>query len=78
MARGRVREVSVYLNFVHVAVQSSGKLRLFLDLSHLTNVSSRSPSNMKILDVFSGNVLSYLRLEMSAYHHIQLIFVKST
>ena len=38
MSRGCLREVSDYPQFcnpLHVAVQSSGKLRLILDLSHL-------------------------------------------
>ena len=38
MSRGCLREVTDYPQFcnpLHVAVQSSGKLRLILDLSHL-------------------------------------------
>ena len=51
LARGCIREAPVYPQFcnpLHAAVQSSGKLRLILDLSHLTNLSLRSLSSTKI------------------------------
>ena len=46
LTRGCIREVSVYPPFcnpLHVVVQSSGKLRLILDLSYLNKFIFRSP-----------------------------------
>ena len=54
LARVCVREVANYSEFcnpLHVAVQSSGKLRLILDLSHLNSLSSSNPLSTKICDV---------------------------
>ena len=51
MSRGCLREASEnpqFCNPLHVAVQSSGKLRLILDLSHLNKFVVKKSVNMKI------------------------------
>ena len=79
MARGCVREVQEYPQFcnpLHVAVQSSGKLSLILDLSHLNKFvvkKSVKYENLRtVLQVFSPGMFVFSFDLKSAYHHIDI------
>lgn len=79
MARGCVREVQEYPQFcnpLHVAVQSSGKLRLILDLSHLNKFvvkkSVKYEDLRTVLQMFSPGMFVFSFDLKSAYHHIDI------
>ena len=79
MSRGCLREVSDYPQFcnpLHVAVQSSGKLRLILDLSHLNKFvvkkSVKYEDLRTVLQLFSPGVFVFSFDLKSAYHHIDI------
>ena len=79
MARGCVREVQEYPQFcnrLHVAVQSSGKLSLILDLSHLNKFvvkKSVKYENLRtVLQMFSPGMFVFSFDLKSAYHHIDI------
>ena len=79
MSRGCLREVSEYPQFcnpLHVAVQSSGKLRLILDLSHLNKFvvkkSVKYEDLRTVLQLFSPGMFVFSFDLKSAYHHIDI------
>ena len=79
MSRGCLREVSEYLQFcnpLHVAVKSSGKLRLILDLSHLNKFvvkkSVKYEDLRTVLQLFSPGMFVFSFDLKSAYHHIDI------
>ena len=79
MSRGCLREVSDYPQFcnpLHVAVQSSGKLRLILDLSHLNKFvvkkSVKYEDLRTVLQLFSPGVFVFSFDLKSAFHHIDI------
>ena len=79
MSRGCLREVSDYPQFcnpLHVAVQSSGKLRLILDLSHLNKFvvkkSVKYEDLRTVLQLFSPGMFVFSFDLKSAYHHIDI------
>ena len=76
---GCIREVFSYPNFcnpLHVAKQSSGKLRLILDLSHLNNFivkkSVKYEDLRTVLQMFSPRMFVFSFDRTSAYHHIDI------
>ena len=79
MSRGCLREASEYPQFcnpLHVAVQSSGKLRLILDLSHLNKFvvkkSVKYEDLRTVLQLFSPGMFVFSFDLKSAYHHIDI------
>ena len=79
MSRGCLREVSEYPQFcnsLRVAVQSSGKLRLILDLSHLNKFvvkkSVKYEDLRTVLQLFSPGMFVFSFDLKSAYHHIDI------
>lgn len=79
MERGCLREVRCYPQFcnpLHVAVQSSGKLRLILDLSHLNKFivkkSIKYEDLRTVLQMFSPGMFVFSFDLKSAYHHIDI------
>ena len=79
LTRGCIREVPVYPQFcnpLHVAVQSSGKLRLILDLSHLNKFiikkSVKYEDLRTVLQMFSPGMFLFSFDLKSAYHHIDI------
>ena len=79
LTHGCIRETPVYPQFcnpLHVAVQSSGKLRLILDLSHLNKFivkkSFKYEDLRTVLQMFLP-VMSVFSFDLkSAYHHIDI------
>ena len=79
MSRGCLREVSDYPQFCnpfHVAVQSSGKLRLILDLSHLNKFVAKKSVKYEdlrtVLQLFSPGMFVFSFDLKSACHHIDI------
>ena len=79
LSRGCLREVSDYPQFcnpLHVAVQSSGKLRLILDLSHLNKFvvkkSVKYEDLRTVRQLFSPGMFVFSFDLKSAYHHIDI------
>ena len=79
ISRGCLREVSEYPQFcnpLHVAVQSSGKLRLILDLSHLNKFvvkkSVKYEDLRTVLQLFSPGMFVFSFDLKSAYHQIDI------
>ena len=79
LQRGCIQEVDsrpAFCNPLHVAQQSSGKLRLILDLSHL-NLSLvkkrvKYEDLRTVLQVFSQGMFVFAFDLKSAYHHIEI------
>ena len=76
---GCIREAPVYPQFcnpLHVAVQSSGKLRLILDLSHLNKFiikkSVKYEDLRTVLQMFLPGMSVFSFDLKSAYHHIDI------
>ena len=70
LTRGCIREAPVYPQFcnpLHVAVQSSGKLGLILDLSHLNKFIIKKFAKYKDL-----RTVQMFLPRMSAYHHLDI------
>ena len=79
LTRGCIRETPVYPQFcnpLHVAVQSSGKLRLILDLSHLNKFivkkSVKYEDLRTVLQMFLPGMSVFSFDLKSAYHHIDI------
>ena len=79
LTRGCIREAPVYPQFcnpLHVAVQSSGKLRLILDLSHLNKFiikkSVKYEDLRTVLQMFPPRMFVFSFDLKSAYHHIDI------
>ena len=79
LTRGCIREAPVYPQFcnpLHVAVQSSGKLRLILDLSHLNKFiikkSVKYEDLRTVLQMFLPGMSVFSFDLKSAYHHIDI------
>ena len=79
LARGCVREVANYPEFcnpLHVAVQSSGKLRLILDLSYLNSFVVKQSIKYEdlrcVLQMFPSGMFTFCFDLKSAYHHIDI------
>ena len=79
LARGCVREVANYPDFcnpLHVAVLSSGKLRLILDLSHLSSFVVKQSIKCEdlrcVLQMFPSGMFIFCFDLKSAYHHIDI------
>ena len=80
MSCGCLREVSDYPQFcnpLHVAVQSSGKLRLILDLSHLNKFVVKKSVKYEdlrttVLQLFSPGMFVFSFDFKLAYHHIDI------
>ena len=79
LERGCIRETvhpPMFCNPLHVAVQSSGKLRLILDLSHLNQLlvkkSVKYEDLRTVLEMFHGDVFAFTFDLKSAYHHIDI------
>ena len=79
LTRGCIRKVSVYpwvCNPLHVAVQSSGKLGLILDLSYLNNFifkkSVKYEDLRTVLQMFFPVIFVFSFDLKSAYHHIDI------
>ena len=77
--RGCIRQVTTYpkyYNPLHVAVQSSGKLRLILDLSHLNNFVVKNAIKYEdlrcVLQMFPCGMFVFCFDLKSAYHHIDI------
>ena len=76
LTRGCVREVPVYPQFcnpLHVVVQSSGKLRLILYLSHLNKFiikkSVKYEDLRTVLQMFPPGMFVFSFDHKSAFHH---------
>ena len=79
LTRGCIREAPIYPQFcnpLHVAVQSSGKLRLILDLSHLKKFiikKSVKYENLRtVLQMFPPGMFVFSFDLKSAYYHIDI------
>ena len=79
LERGCIRETvnrPEFCNPLHVAVQSSGKLRLILDLSHLNKMlvkkSIKYEDLRTVLQIFQGDVFVFTFDLKSAYHHVDI------
>ena len=79
LVRGCIREAPIYPQFcnpLHVAVQSSGKLRLILDLSHLNKFiikkSVKYEDLRTVLQMFHPGMSVFSFDLKSAYHHIDV------
>ena len=79
MSRGCLREVSDYPQFwnpLHVAVQSSRKLRLMLDLTHLNKFVVKKSVEYEdlrtVLQLFSPGMFVFSFDLKSAYHHVDI------
>ena len=79
LTRGCIREAPVYPQFcnpLHVAVQSSGRLRLILDLSHLNKFiikkSLKYEDLRTVLQMFLPGMSVFSFDLKSAYHHIDI------
>lgn len=79
LVQGCIQEVPhypEYCNPFHVAIQSSGKLHLILDLSHLNNFIVKKSIKYKdirtVLQLFSPGVQVFSFDLKSAYHHIDI------
>ena len=77
--RGCVKELSnpsEFCNPLHVAAQSSGKLRLILDLSHLNTMvvkkSFKGEDLSTVLQIFDKRIYAFTFYLKSAYHHIDI------
>ena len=79
LVRGCIRQVATYpkyCNPLHVAVQSSGKLRLILILSHLNNFVVKNVIKYEdlrcVLLMFPCGMFGFCFDLKSAYHHIDI------
>ena len=80
LTRGCIREEPVYPQFcnpLHVAVQSSGKLILILDLSHLNKYIVRKSVKYEdlrtVLQMFLPGMSTVFSFDLkSAYHHVDI------
>ena len=65
-----------FCNPLHAAVQSSGKLRLILDLSHLNTMVVKKSFNYEdlrtVLQIFDKGTYAFTFDLKSAYHHIDI------
>ena len=79
LARVCIKEVPLYPEFcnpLHIAIQSSGKLRLILDLSHLNSFIVRKSIKYEdlrtVLQIFSPGAYVFSFDLKSAYHHMDI------
>ena len=79
LIRGCIREAPIYPQFcnpLHVPVQSSGKLRLILDLSHLNKFIIKKSVKYKdlrtALQMFHPGISVFSFDLKSAYHHTDI------
>ena len=79
LERGCIKELSnpsEFCNPLHIAVQSSGKLRLILDLSHLNTIvikkSFKYGDLRTVLQIFDLGIFAFTFDLKSAYHHIDI------
>ena len=79
LERGCIRQVHKYPQFcspLHVAVLSSGKLRLILDLSHINQFVVKTAIKYEdlrcVLQIFSCGMFVFCFDLKSAYHHVQI------